>query len=178
MQAMFGDVGGRLMSALVCVSCLGAINGMVLTGARIYYALGAEHRLYAWLGKWNARFDAPLRSLLLQLAVSLALIVGFGWYAAGFEKLLNFTAPVFWAFIFMVGVSLFVLRHKEPNRPNVQRVPLYPWTPLAFCISAAFLFESSFIHALGHGSQEANWALGLLAAGLALSFFDPKPKTP
>jgi amino acid transporter len=176
MHVMFGDAGGRLMSALVCVSCLGAINGMVLTGARIYYALGAEHRLYAWLGKWNARFDAPLRSLGAQLAVSLALIVGFGWYSAGFEKLLNFTAPVFWAFIFMVGVSLFVLRHKEPNLPNVQRVPLYPWIPLAFCITAAFLFDASFLYALGHGSQEANWALGLLAVGVVLSFIDPAPK--
>jgi amino acid transporter len=173
LERMLGVTGGRLMSALVCVSCLGAINGMLVTGARIYYALGAEHRLYAWLGTWNARFDAPLRSFSLQLLTTMALIAGFGSYAKGFDRLLVFSTPVFWAFIFMVGVSLFVLRFHPPAGQGVQRVPLYPWTPLAFCLSAAFLFSASFSHALTQDSSEAYWAIGLLAVGVILSFFDP-----
>ncbi|MCH7821385.1 MAG: amino acid permease, partial [Proteobacteria bacterium] len=142
-QTHFGSPAARIMSLLVCISCLGAINGMIFTGSRISYALGKEHRLYAWLGRWNKRQDAPIRALLLQTVIAIALIVGFGWYANGFESLFNFATPVFWFFIFWVGISLFVLRYKEPDVPRPHRIALYPWLPILFCLTCAILFKSS-----------------------------------
>lgn len=174
LQRTLGDSGSRLMSALVCASALGAMNGMMFTGARIYFALGREHQLYAWLGRWSARFDAPVRALVLQFLVATALVLLLGRHADGFEKLLVFSAPVFWAFITLVGVSLFVLRRKQPDTAEVYRVPLYPLTPLVFCASTAFMCYSGINYARYAGSWECLWAAGILALGVVMSFFDPR----
>lgn len=171
----FGTLGGRAMSLLVCLSCLGAINGMIFTGSRISYALGTEHRLYSWLGRWNKRLDAPVRALCVQTVVAIALVVGFGWKDAGsgFGRLFNFTTPVFWFFVFMVAIALFVLRYKEPDIPRPHRVVFYPWLPILFCLVCAMLFKSSFDYALSNKSYEAAWAIGILLVGGAMSFYDP-----
>ncbi len=95
LQIAMGPWGQRLISLLICISALGAINGTIFTGARIYYALGTEHRLFAWLGQWSPRWQTPARSLALQAAVTLALVVGFGLSGSGFESLVIFTTPVF-----------------------------------------------------------------------------------
>ena len=146
---------------------------MIFTGSRISYALGKEHQLYAWLGRWSERFDAPVRALLLQTVIAIALIVGFGWYTNGFKSLFNFVTPVFWFFIFWVGISLFVLRHKEPNVARPHRIIFYPWLPILFCLTCAMLFKSSLDFAILMKSYEAAWAIGFLAIGIGLSFYDP-----
>ena len=110
LEIALGPWGQRLISLLICISALGAINGTILTGSRIYYALGTEHRLYAWLARWSPRWQTPVQSLAIQAAVTLALIAGFGLSGPGFDNLVIFTAPVFWAFFLLVGVSLLVLR--------------------------------------------------------------------
>ena len=165
----FGDWSGRLINVLVCVSALGAINGMLFTGARIYYVVGKEHSLVAWLGRWSGRLDAPVRSLAIQAMITIALVIGFGWYESGFERLFNFTAPVYWFFAFMVGTSLLVLRAREPGVSRPHPVPLYPWIPLFFCLTCSVLCESSFIYALSQGGGEAYWAGGLMLAGVAVT---------
>ena len=73
-----GPWAGDAISLLICISALGAINGQIFTGSRIYYAMGNDHRLYAWLGRWNARRGTPVCSLLIQGAITLALCVWFG----------------------------------------------------------------------------------------------------
>jgi amino acid transporter len=171
-----GTAGGRCISLLICITALGGINGMIFTGSRIYYAMGTEHRLYAWLGQWSARRDAPIRSLLIQAAVTVALAVGFGLTPNGFESSVKFTAPVFWSFFFLVGLGLFVLRSREPGQSRPYRVPLYPFTPALFCLSSLFMVYSSLTYAINNKTYEALWSVGLLAVGLVLSFFDPRPK--
>ncbi len=167
-----GNYGAGAIGVLVCISCLGAINGMLLTGARVNYALGTEHRLFSWLGRWNARLDTPLQSLLVQGLITLVFVVGFGWYANGFDRLLQFSAPVFWWFIFMVGVSLFVLRFRRPDAMRPYRAPLYPWVPLVFCLSSAFMILASLEYALSGGSYEALLTVAVLSVGLVLCLFD------
>ena len=154
MQLALGPWGQRPISLLICISALGAINGTIFTGARIYYAMGTEHRLYAWLGRWSPRWQTPVRSLLVQAAVTLAVVVGFGpGGRGGFAKLVIFTAPVFWFFFLLVGVSLLVLRGRDAQTPRPYRVPWYPWTPLLFCLSSLFmLYARPFLrleHPLG-----------------------------
>ncbi len=173
----FGDWGGRAISLLICISALGSINGMVFTGARIYYAMGTEHRVYSWLGNWHKRLGTPVTSLLVQGAITLALIVGFGLYEGGFKSLVVFTTPIFWIFFLLVGVSLFVLRLREPDTPRPYRVPWYPVIPLLFCGSSLFMVWSSISWALDNRSYEALWAIGLLVVGMILACFDPRPRT-
>ena len=78
-QLGVGPWAANCISLLICITALGGINGMIFTGARILYAMGTEHRLYSWLGQWNAKTDAPALPLMIQAAVSVALTIGFGW---------------------------------------------------------------------------------------------------
>jgi amino acid transporter len=145
---------------------------MLFTGARIYYAVGSEHRLVSWLGKWSGRMDSPVRALVLQGLISIALIIGFGSYKDGFERLTYFTTPVYWFFALMVGISLMVLRWRDRDRPRPHRVWFYPWTPMLFCLTCAVLAESSFTYALSQQHVEAFWAIGFMLVGIVISLID------
>jgi amino acid transporter len=89
--------------------------------------------------------------------VSLGLIT-----RSGFETMLDYTAPVFWFFFLLVGISLFVLRYREPNAERPFRVPLYPITPLIFCLMSAYLLYSSVVYT-GFGALVG---IGVLIAGM------------
>jgi amino acid transporter len=168
--ARLGDWGGRAISALICVSCLGAINAMIFTVSRVYYAVGKQHRLFALVARWNRRRDAPTRALLLQMAVTLAVVVGFGLQKHGFRRIVDFTTPVFWFFFLLVGLSLFVLRVKDRHIERPYRVHGYPLTPALFCLSCLFMLYASLSYAYAQASWEAGWSIGLLLLGVLLSF--------
>jgi amino acid transporter len=159
-----GRRAGQCISLLICITALGGINGMIFTGARIFYAMGTEHRLYSWLGRWNSVTDAPARPLMIQAAVTVALTIGFGWKqdSQGFESSVAFTSPSFWFFLYLVGHALFILRGRTSAAASTFRVPLYPIVPLIFCLFSAYLFFQSFPYAVA----QAPW--GLLASGLML----------
>jgi amino acid transporter len=182
MQLAFSTVGGTFISVLICVSCLGAINGMIFTGARVYYALGTEHRLYAWLGHWNERVQTPLRAMLLQGIVTMLLIALFGMETRSFERLVIFTGPWFWLFFFLVGVAVFLLRKIDPHIERPFRVTGYPLTPLLFCLSTLFMFDASITYAWSqrgklddpwHAHLELAWPLAIMLVGVIASLFDP-----
>jgi len=185
LQLALGDWGDRCISVLICISALGAINGQIFTGARIYYAMGVEHRLYAPLGRWSRRLGTPVWSLLIQAAITLATVVGFGLFAkeqlmlagfgSAFERMVIFTAPVFWGFLLLVGIGLLVLRYREPGTPRPYRVPLYPVIPLIFCACTLFMLYSSLTYAYEKRSPEAIWALAALGVGVVMGLFDPAP---
>ncbi len=180
MKLRFGDWAGKLISLLICFSALGAINGLTFTGARINYAVGRQHRMFALLGQWSAKHDTPVWSLVLQCAVTLALVVGFGWARGrnGFETLVIFTTPVFWLFFFLVGVALIVLRFRQPDVARAYRVPLFPLPPLLFCATSIFMIHSSITYALSNKSNEAFWSMGILAVGVVICVFGAfLPKT-
>jgi amino acid transporter len=170
----FGEIGGKAISLLICFSCLGAINGTLFAGSRIYYTVGTEHQLFAWLGNWSGRFDAPVRALLLQGGTAICWSILFG-DEKGFQRLLIFTAPVFWIFAFTVGLSLFVLRFKDHDLPREHKVLFYPWLPILFCLSCAFMFDSSVTYALSKWKTETGWAveaictLVVVGAGIAIA---------
>ena len=66
------------MSALVMLSALGAIQGLLFTGSRIYASVGRDHAAFGALARWHPRFGTPMRALLAQSAVTLAWIAGVG----------------------------------------------------------------------------------------------------
>ena len=78
--------------------------------------------------------------------------------------MVDFTAPVFWLFFLLVGVSLIVLRRREPEVERPFRVPLYPLTPLLFCAVAGYLLYSS----LAYTGIGALVGVAVLVAGAVL----------
>lgn len=166
-----GVWGDKVISALVAVSTLGAINGMTFTGARIYYALGRQHRLFRPFGVWSAGHDAPIPSLLLQGAITLLLVVGFGWSEGtlskeGFERMAKFTFPAFWFFLSLVSLAVLVLRCREPGLVRPYRTPCVWLTSLAFFGGAAFMLRESYVWALGTLEPQAVWTVAALVAGI------------
>ncbi|HWB01190.1 MAG TPA: amino acid permease, partial [Pirellulales bacterium] len=128
-----GPWGASAVSALICVSALGAMNGMTMTGSRVYYAFGRQHRMFAWLGRWHPRLGTPVASLVTEAAITTATIVAlaavYGPERDAFERLVRFTAPLFWIFLGLVGASLFVLRLHDRAVPRQFCVPGYPVVP-------------------------------------------------
>lgn len=181
----FGNWGGRAIALIICVSVLGSMNGQILTGARVYYAMGRDHPILRVLAEWHPTRSTPIRSLLIQAVISLALIGALGWYESGFINLLNFTTPIFWTFFGLVGFSLFVLRIREPDRDRPYRVHLFPLVPLIFCASCGFMIYSSVSYAVEHRTFEAVWAIVVLVIGAGVSlvlrscYGEPiRPETP
>ncbi|OKL40591.1 amino acid permease [Pontibacter flavimaris] len=146
MRLTFGEGGLVLIGVIVALSALTSANATIFTGARTNYALGRDFPVFSFLGKWNPRTSSPVNAFLVQGAIALALI-GLGYITRnGFETIVEYTAPVFWFFLLLVGISLFVLRRKEPRRHRPFRVPLYPLTPLIFCCTSAYLLYSSLVY--------------------------------
>ncbi|MBL9093167.1 MAG: amino acid permease [Planctomycetaceae bacterium] len=140
-----GPWAERALAMLVCISALGSTNGMIFTGARIYYAMGKQHAEFAALARWNPRFGTPLVSLVLQAVVTLGLLLCFGGTAAGnapheaFKRLVIFMTPPFYVFLILSALAVIVLRRRDWAAVETYRLPLYPLPPLVVAVAAAFL---------------------------------------
>jgi basic amino acid/polyamine antiporter, APA family len=77
----FGPAGGKLISAIVMASALGAMNGLIYTGSRVYLSLGKEHRVFSFLGYWNPTLKSPLFALIAQAIVTIVMIFSVGTQA-------------------------------------------------------------------------------------------------
>ncbi len=164
MRQTIGGRGAVFISLIVALSALGAINATIFTGARTNYALGQDFSMFAFLGRWHPRANTPAQALLVQGAISLALVVLGTLTRKGFETMVDYTAPVFWFFFLLSGVSLLVLRRREPDVPRPFRVPLYPLTPLLFCFVCGYLLYSS----LAYTGWGALVGVAVVAAGIPL----------
>jgi amino acid transporter len=158
--------GGRAVSLLVMLSALGAINGMILTGARVYSVWGEDFRAVKWLAKRDSG-GGPFLAITVQsvIAVLLVLLVGtqtgrdefnnmlttlggspLSW-GEGFETLVTGTAPVYWGLSLLGGLSVIVLRLVGRGRERPYRVPLYPLPVIVLCAACAYMLYSSSMFA-------------------------------
>ena len=164
MRRILGEGGARFISLLIIVSALGAINASIFTGARTNYAMGRDFPIFSFLGKWQERSNTPMNALLFMGAISLMWVLLGSFARKGFVAMVEYTAPVFWCFFLLAGLSLFVLRIKEPEVSRPFRVPLYPFIPFFFCMTCVYMLRSSVAY-VGGG---AFVGLAVLAAGAVL----------
>ena len=159
----FGPLGEKLLGLFVAIAALTSINATMIVGARTNFAMGEDWHGLRKMAHWEPARGSPNFAYLVQGFISLAL-VGFGALQSdGFEAMVEFTAPVFWSFLFLVGISLFILRAKD-RQTRIFSVPLYPITPLIFCIACAYLAYSSFSYA--HSKGAVMISLYVMLAGL------------
>lgn len=173
MQATWGSAGAIVLGAAVVAAALSTLNATVFTGARTNYALGRDYSWLSFMGRWNERSDSPVGALLVQGAIAMLLVLLASYTPDGFKTLVAYTAPAFWLFFLLTGISLFVLRRKPPVNADPFRVPLYPVTPLVFCAMCIYMLYSSVGYAmsLDSGSIGATVGIGVLLAGLPLMYF-------
>ncbi|HSD18920.1 MAG TPA: amino acid permease [Anaeromyxobacter sp.] len=162
-----GPAGAIAIAAIVMAAVITSANATLLMGSRMVWAFGRDFPPFGPLGRWSARASSPVNAILLQGAIALVL-VGLGISSRrGFEAMVAYTAPVFWLFFLLTGVSLFVLRRRDPAAARPFRVPFYPATPALFCATCAFLLWSSLVYA-GPGAIAG---VAVLATGLAPMWF-------
>jgi len=142
MRVVTGEKGAVLLALIVCLAALTTVNAAIFTGARTNYALGRDFALFARLGSWREAGSTPGNALLLQGVIALALVLIASFTPDGFSAMVAYTAPVFWTFFLLTGLTLFLFRHAGGDTPAF-RVPRYPVVPLAFCGMCAYMLYSS-----------------------------------
>ncbi len=161
----FGPWAQKALGLFVAIAALTSINATMVVGARTSFALGRDWHSLSALGQWQSQTGSPTRAYLFQAAISIALIALGTQEADGFSAMVEFTAPVFWGFLCLVGLSLFWLRWRDPSTPRPFKVPLYPLTPAVFCLACAYLTYSSIGYAISQNAIHV--ALFLLLSGVA-----------
>lgn len=163
MEGAFGPLGGQLIGAIVVIAALTSMNSTMIVGARTNYSAARDWPALAFMGTWRGERNVPLVGFIVQALISIALIVFAAVEKNGFATMVEFTAPVFWFFFMLSGISLFVLRHKHPALTRPFSVPLYPLLPAVFVCTCAYLFYSSITYAQ---SKNAGYvAIAVVAAG-------------
>ncbi|KRE09782.1 amino acid permease [Bosea sp. Root381] len=167
MRLVAGDAGAAIVSVAIVVAALSTLNATIFTGARVYFAMARDITLLPRVGEWNERGRAPANGLLAQGAVALLLVALGAASRDGFQAMVDYSAPVFWAFLFLVGLALPILRRREPSQARPFRVPLYPLTPVLFCLSCLYMLYAS----LAYTGNGAFIGLAVVLAGLPLLLF-------
>lgn len=170
MDRAFGPGGAALISALIAIAALTSANATVITGARTTYALGRNFLALRWLGIWNGRRGTPANAMIVQGVIALLLVLAGSFSRNGFRTVVEYSAPVFWLFFLLVGISLFVLRRRLPDLERPFRVPLYPLLPAIFCLTCAYLLYSSLAYT-GAGALIGVAVVAL--GGFLLLFLNP-----
>ncbi len=164
-KGLLGGYGSRIFAVLICLSALGAVNGLIFAGSRISYAVGREHRLFGVLGKWHGQRGVPVRALMFQCVIAIAVIVAF----KSFERTIIYIAAAVYLFYLSTSLSVIVLRYKEPDVERPFKVTGYPFTPILFAGVCGFLIYSTLTYkpeGVGIKATEALISVGLLVAGV------------
>jgi amino acid transporter len=179
LKAAFGPIGATMISVMVAIAALTSMNATMIVGARTNFAVGRDWPLLSRLGQWDDGRGTPVAALTLQCVAALVLVAIGMLAGGGFKAMVEFTAPVFWLFFLLSGISLFVLRVREPDVARPFRVPLYPLLPLIFCAVCAYMLWASlsYVYSQELGGLNAAWiGVGVLAVGAMLLLVMGKPQ--
>jgi amino acid transporter len=158
----WGDLGAKFISVLIAISALGAMNATIFTGARTNYAWGQDFKALHLLGIWHERTSTPVNALVVQGLISLGLVALGAATRKGFSTMVDYTAPVFWFFFLLTGLSLFILRNTDAETQRPFHTLLYPLTPLLFCVFCVYMLQSS----LSYTGVGALFGVAVLLAGI------------
>ncbi|HWK75156.1 MAG TPA: amino acid permease [Povalibacter sp.] len=163
MHQVAGPSGSKIVTVAIVIAAISTLNATAFTGARVFYSISHDLRIGGgWMGVWNGRGKTPANAQIVQCVWTLALIAFGAGHPDGFSAMVNYTAPVFWGFMLLVGLALFVLRRRFPDQDRPYQVPLYPLTPILFALFCCYMLYSGVMYA-----GRAGWiGLAVLAVGL------------
>ena len=136
---LLGSVGGQALTLAAVVSTLAALNGSILSGARIFFAMSRDGLFFRGLSALHPLHRTPVRALLFQGLFASALILLLGHDKAAFERMLDYALFGTWGFYGLTSLAVIVLRYRHPELPRPYLTTGYPWVPLIFS-AVALLF--------------------------------------
>jgi len=146
----------------VILASLSTTNATVITGARTNYALGRDFKVLRFLDGWHKERNTPFNALLVQGAIALLLVLLGTFTEEAVATMVDYTAPVFWLFLFLSTMSIFVFRYQYDKSELPYKVPLYPLTPILFLLACAYMLYSS----LAFTGPGALFGVGILCLGI------------
>jgi basic amino acid/polyamine antiporter, APA family len=158
---VMGSGGAAAMSALVVLSTLGAMTGIILTGPRVYLAAAHDGLLFRWIGAIHPRYGTPHHAIALQ-AVWASILVATGTYRALFTRVV-YTE---WIFFGLMTAGVFVLRRRAGYAPAYRAWGYHPVLPIVFIVSTAVIV---FIQ-LASDPIESATGLLIVLAGLPIYY--------
>ena len=160
MARLFGPVGSGLMAGLILVSTFGCLNGIILTGARVYYAMAQDGLFLRAAAQLNRR-GVPANSLAMQGLWSAALVL-----TGSYNDLLDYVMFAVLLFYLVTVVGLIRLRHLHPEWPRPYRVVGYPVVPIVYCLLAGGICAALLVYKTTY----AGAGLALVAVGAVVYF--------
>jgi basic amino acid/polyamine antiporter, APA family len=156
-RSFLGNAGGTFVVVAVLISSFAAINGSILSGARIYFAMAEDKLFFAWIARVHPKYRTPVFSILVQ-AVWASLLTLTGTY----DQLLTYVIFAEWILYALGTTSVFILRRKFPGLPRPYKTWGYPIVPLLFVFVAMFLLVNTIMT----DAKDSLMGLFLIALGL------------
>jgi len=134
LSQMFGAIGGYLMAVAIMVSSFGCNNGLILSGARVYYAMAKDGLFFRGAGKLHPTYKTPAASLMVQMVwISILCVSG------SYGQLLDYVVFAVLVFYILTIAGLFILRRTQPNAERPYRAIGYPVLPAVYIVMAVFI---------------------------------------
>jgi APA family basic amino acid/polyamine antiporter len=162
MVHLYGSPAGSAVTVAVLISIFAALNGSILSGSRVPYAMARDGLFFRSAAAVSPRYRTPGHAIVLLCLWSCVVVLS-GW----FDDLYNFVIFGSWILYLLTALSVFVLRKKQPNLPRPYRVIGYPLVPLLFVLVAALLLVST----LQTRPRESLMGLVLMVLSVPFYFF-------
>ncbi|MDF2590913.1 MAG: amino acid permease [Clostridia bacterium] len=166
---LFGNSGAALIAAGIMISIFGALNGYLMTGVRVPFAM-AQDNLFPFakfFGKISDKFGTPINALLFE-----AILASLYVLSGSFETLTNLAVFAVWIFFVMTVYGIFILRSKHKNIERPYKVPLYPIVPIIGIAGGIYILVSTLITSTSY----ALFGLAITALGLPVYLFLKRKK--
>ena len=157
MRSLYGNAAGSAVTIAVLISIFAALNGSILSGARVPYAMARDGLFFKSAAVVHPRFHTPGIATMMLCGWSCVVVLS-GW----FDDLYNFVIFGSWILYLLTTLSVFILRRKRPEMPRPYRTLGYPVVPVLFiCVAALLLFST-----LQTRPRESLMGLALMALGV------------
>jgi len=134
MEQIFSSSGAKIMAVLILISGFGCNNGLILAGARVYYAMAKDGLFFKNAAKLHPKYHTPAHSLMMQCLWTCVLCI-----SGSYGQLLDYIIFAVLLFYILTIVGLFVLRVKRPDVPRPYRAIGYPVLPAIYILMAVFI---------------------------------------
>jgi APA family basic amino acid/polyamine antiporter len=134
MTQVFGSIGGALMAAAILISGFGCANGLILAGARVYYAMAKDGLFFRSVARLHPTYKTPAVSLMVQMVWTCILCV-----SGTYSQLLDYIIFAVLVFYILTITGLFVLRRTHPDAERPYRAVGFPVLPAIYIVMALFI---------------------------------------
>lgn len=134
MMQMLGPIGSKLMAIAIMISGFGCVNGLILAGARVYYAMAKDGLFFRQVANLHPKYKSPAVSLMVQMVWTCVLCI-----SGSYGQLLDYIIFAVLVFYILTIVGLFVLRRTHPSSERPYRAVGFPVLPAIYIVMAIFI---------------------------------------